>query len=306
MKTMNKKKLSFVIVNYKTFDFLRSCIVSIFENLPDTILRTTEIIVVDNASNDGSVEKIKKEFSSVFLIENKENVGFAKASNQGILKSSSEYVLLLNSDTTVEEGSIEKSLSYLDVNTEVSILGCCLKNRDGSLQYSCGSTPNLFTILLWMTFVDDLPFFKKILLPYHIEDRSFYKESHEVGWVSGAFFLIRREILKKVGLLDEKMFMYGEEVELCIRIKNIGSKVLYYNEPRITHYKGGSADGNYSGLFEEFTALIYIWKKHFPLWQLPILRILLKFGALLRYVFFGIICRNAKKKLIYAKAFKVV
>ena len=146
---------------------------------------------------------------------------------------------------------------------------------------------------------------KKFLPAYHINDKDFYNQKREVGWVSGAFFLISRRCIGETGFLDEQIFMYGEEVEWCLRIKNNGFRVIYTPDIEITHLKGKSGSGKYAGIIEEFKALEYIFSKHKPAWQMPLLRLTLKAGALLRLLFFGIILQERRWQEIYAKAFKM-
>ncbi|MBI4067691.1 glycosyltransferase family 2 protein, partial [Candidatus Gottesmanbacteria bacterium] len=281
------------------------CLDSIFQNTSKEFLKATDIIVVDNSSGDGTQEMLKKEFKNITIIENKENVGFAKANNQGIRKAKGEFILLLNSDTLIGRDSLEKSLDYIKSQENIGVLGCKLTNTDGTLQYSAGYLPNLIKISLWMEFIDDIPFINRLLHPYHIDYPEFYDMSQKVGWVTGAFFLIRKKALDKIGFLDQNLFMYGEELEFCFRLKQQGWDIVYYRDAKITHHKGSSGVGSISGLVEEFAALKYIWKKHYPHWQYPILRLQLKFGALLRLLLFGIILGKVELKDIYAKAFKL-
>lgn len=298
-------KLSIIIVSFNTRNLLKNCLTSIYQNTSTDFLKNTQIIVVDNNSHDGSVGMLTKEFPEVITIKNKANLGFARANNIGAKWGKGDFILFLNSDTVIKKETLAKSLSFLESHEDIAVLGCRLVNIDGSLQYSAGFLPSILNISLWMKFIDDIPVLNRFLDPYHIEYREFYDNSQKAGWVSGAFFLIRKNALDKVGLFDENLFMYGEEVELCLRVSKNGWKVFYYNEVEITHLKGASGEGNISGLLEEFKALIYIWQKHYPSWQLPLLRLTLKFGALLRHILFGIILADKKKKDIYAKAFKV-
>lgn len=299
-------KLSVIIVSFNTKDLLRACLTSFYKNTKKGILSDTEVIVVDNASHDGSKDMVKSEFPIVTLIENEKNLGFAKANNIGVKKSLGEHILFLNSDTIIEEKSIEDSMLTMSKMNNVGVLGCNLKNKDHSLQYSAGYTPNLFNVTLWMLFIDDIPVIKNICHQYHIESKKFYKASHVVGWVSGAFFLVRKKAIEATGLFDENMFMYGEEVELCMRMKKCGWLVYYSKDSSIIHIKGASGEGQIAGIKEEFQALKYMWKKYHPTWQMPVLRIMLRTGALLRYAIFGIISKDKKKQQIYAKAFSMV
>ena len=308
--------LSIIIPSYNTKDLLLKCLESLQQC-------NKEIIVVDNGSEDGTVEemqnakcKMQNVNSKFKIIENKQNFGFAKALNQCLKEASGKYILLLNSDTIVEKGAIEKMVGYLKINPQVGVVGCQLRNSDGSIQFSGGYLPNLINLTFWALFLDDLPLIKQVFPAYHVTDNFFYTKKKHSGWVTGAFFMTKKEVVGKVGLFDEKMFMYVEEVDWCQRVKNSGCKVIFNPAGFITHYKGASAKKNEAGLpaealakagvIEEFQGLKYFFKKHKAVWQYPILRMLLKIGALGRKLFFGIILQDKKMDQIYEKAFKLV
>lgn len=298
--------LTIAIVSYNTSKILESCLNSVFNVLNnDGFIHDAEVIIVDNGSSDGSPKMVKEKFPKARMILNKKNLGFAKANNQAIKLSASEFVLLLNSDAKLTNGSLSKLLTTLKTHPEIGAIGPKLLNSDHSIQPSCGFLPNLFKVLVWMLFLDDIPILQNFLNPYHIENTRFYNNSHFVDWVSGACMLIRRKAFDKAGLLDEKIFMYGEEVELCIRIRSSGYRIFYLESACVYHLKGASGKGEQSGITEEFAALKYIYKKHKPLWQQVSLSLLLKLGALLRIVLFGIIWGSPKSKSLYAKAFEV-
>ena len=297
--------LSIIIVNYNTSSLLENCLDSIIENESKEFLNQTEIIVVDNASSDDSVSMLKNKFPNITLIQNRKNQGFAAANNTGIKKARGEYILLLNSDTAIDKNAVSVSLYYLKSKAKNTILGCRIKNKDGSLQYSLGFLPNLYNIFFWMTFTDDLPLLNQFIHSYHLNYKSYYEKSCQTGWVTGAFFMMPKNIISRIGPLDEKLFMYGEEVEFCIRAKKEGISTFYFKDAEITHLKGASGKGSVSGLVEEFEALKYIFHKHYPSYQIPLLRFILKFGALLRLIIFGIILGQGNKRDIYAKAFKL-
>lgn len=282
--------LSVIIVSYNAKDYLLNCLKSIDLNLPAG-RQDCEIIVVDNASSDKSVDEIKKNFPHVKIIENKENLGFAKANNQGIRQAQGRYVLLLNPDTKILDNALLKMISWMDKNPKVSVSTCRLLNEDGSIQPTGGFFPTLPKLFAWQLFLDDiLP-----LKSYHPK-KQFYDKEKELDWVTGAFFLFRKEIIDKVGLFDEKFFMYAEELEYCYRIKKAGFKVFFTPRASIIHYgfKSGSYD---KALIAEYESLKYFYKKHYPAYKAILARIILKFGALLR---FGIISRST-----YEKCFKV-
>src|SRR3990167_6271232 len=208
-------ELSVIIVNWNTKKLLEDCLKSIFKLTKDI---SFEVIVVDNGSEDGSQAMVMKKFPQVKLVPNKDNLGFAKANNRGIKIAKGKYVLLLNSDTYLIENSFKKLVSEAGKLENLGAMGPLLLNEDRSIQQSVGFFPHLPQIFWWMTFIDDLPG-GTILKPYHIDHDSFYKNQHEVDWVTGAAFLIPKKVIEKAGMLDDKIFMYGEDFEWCFRIK---------------------------------------------------------------------------------------
>lgn len=275
--------LSVIIVSYNAKDYLLNCLKSLDQKF--------EIIVVDNASTDGSTEEIKKSFPQVKIIKNKKNLGFAKANNQGIKQASGRYILLLNPDTKILDNAISKMINWMDNNPKAAVSTCQLLNEDGSLQPTGGFFPTLPRLIAWQLFLDDiLP-----LKSYHPK-KQFYDKEKELDWVTGAFFLFRKEIIDKVGLFDEKFFMYAEELEYCHRIKKAGFKVFFTPRASIIHYgfKSGSKE---RALISEYESLKYFYQKHYPPYKAIFARIILKFGALIRS---AIISRST-----YEKCFKV-
>ena len=229
--------LSIIIVNYNTKAHLRNCLNSIVENTKDV---DYEIILVDNASSDGSVMMLQQEFPFVGVIENTQNLGFAKANNQGIRISQGEYILLLNSDTVVLNGCLAEVLRFARENKNAGIIGCKVLNPDKTLQFSCYHQPNLLTELCFFTktiikdFWDPISYFKYMKYWDHNQIR-------EVDCVSGCFFWLKRELIEQVGLLDETFFMYYEDAEFCVRIRRKSNfKIYYYPYAEVIHLQGAS------------------------------------------------------------------
>lgn len=301
------KKLSIIIVSYNTASLLHQCLASVENALTYKNLRKkSEVIVVDNASKDESQTLVKKNYPWVKLICNKKNLGFARANNQGIKIARGKYILLLNSDTRVKNNTFIKLLEAMSGRENIGVVGGKLLNRDNSIQQSMGFFPNLTRVFLWMTFLDDIPILTSLIKPYHITNKKYYRSRQEVDWVTGACFLVRKEVIRTSGLLDEKIFMYGEEVEWCYRIKKNGYQVIYYPQAEIYHDKGASSPvGQIAGIDKEYQAVLYFYGKHKPNWQKIAVKQLLLYGALLRLFLFGIILRNPDKVKSYAKAIKV-
>jgi GT2 family glycosyltransferase len=230
------KKLSIIIVAYNSFGYLRKCLDSIYSYPPET---SFDIIVVDNASSDGTGKYIKNRRPGVILVSNEKNKGFAAASNQAINATDSRYILLINSDCEVFEGSIERLVDYFEKIPEAAIAGPKIINSDGSLQYSCRRFPSFFgaavhTILTHI--YPDNPFSKK----YKLVDVS-REEPFSVDWVSGSCMMIRRSAIEETGLLDENYFMYVEDIDICYRMWQKGWEVHYMPHSEVLHHIGGSS-----------------------------------------------------------------
>ena len=295
--------LSVIIINWNTKKLLDDCLASIFKFTKEI---TFEVIVVDNGSIDGSQNMVKKKFPQVKLILNKDNLGFTKANNQGIKIAKGKYILLLNSDTYLVENSFKKLLDKArSIGERLGALGPLLINEDRSIQQSVGFFPHLPQVFLWMSFIDDLPC-GALLKPYHVDHDSFYWKDRHADWVTAAAIFTPKSVIQKVGLLDEKIFMYGEEVEWCYRIKKAGYKVHFSSCTKIVHIgRGSSQQIPTSAFIGEFKAIIYYYQKYKSKLSLQIVRLLLKIGALARIAIFGLL---GKKQLVkcYVEAFKVV
>ena len=226
--------LSIIIVNWNTREFLLACVRSIFEN---EHRKNWEVIVVDNGSQDGSAEEIRKTFPRLQIIENEKNVGFSKAVNQGLQKASGRYVLLLNPDTQVKNEAIERLVSFMDANSGVGVAGAQLLNSDGSKQNSIANFPSLTTELLNKNLL-------RWLLPKKFPGKGrVYPEPIDVDSVIGACMMVRRKAIEQVGLLDEDYFLFLEETDWCYRMKKAGWKIYHVPQAEVYHFQGKSAEG---------------------------------------------------------------
>jgi len=294
----NPKLISIIIVSYNTSDLTQQCIKSVYKQVKGV---NFEIIVIDNSSSDNSremLQKISSQNSNFILIQSKKNLGFSKANNKGIKKAKGDYILLLNSDTKLNSNLLKEMLVEMEGNGDVGISSCALKNSDGSLQVNGGYFPNLLRVAVWMT-VQDLPLMDKIVKPFHPKIAQTKRD--ELDWVSGAFFLLKREVINNIGLLDEDYFMYTEEVDFCFRANSFGWKVLYLPKWSVTHYGGASGTKEFSVL-SEYKGVKTFFSKHYHKWQFIPLRLLLKAGAFWRMFVLGII-EGKGAFITYAKAF---
>lgn len=262
---MTTVELSIIIVNWNTCNLLRQCLKSIYQ-ITENI--NFEVFVVDNASSDKSVQMVQNEFPQVKIIANKKNLGFAKANNQAIKQSQGEYILLLNPDTIVLSNAISKSINFLKNNPKVGILGCKILNPDNTWQPSCRTFPTIISQIVILLKLHNLfPHLIKKYLMLEMDENKI----QEVDQVMGAFFLIKKEVIEKIGYLDDKYWIWFEEVDFCQRAKRAGFKTYYFPEAQIIHYKAQS--------FNQVLPLKKQW--HF---NLSLLRYLWKFHSIFGFI----------------------
>jgi hypothetical protein len=229
--------LSIIIVNYNVKEFLQNLIHSI-EKASARISK--EIIVVDNASDDGSIEFLKEKFAQIRLISNNSNLGFGKANNLGMKEAAGKYFLLINPDTIVAEDTFDKMIKFFEEHSDVGLAGCKILNPDGSLQLACRrSFPGPWTSFTKVTGLSNLFPKSKLFARYNLTYLD-ENQTYEVDAISGSFMMLRKEVYEKVGGFDEQFFMYGEDLDLCYRIQKAGFKVFYFHDTQIIHYKGES------------------------------------------------------------------
>lgn len=209
--------------------------------------------------------------------------------------------MLLNSDTIVKPHALEILIDYLDAHPQVGIAAPQLLHPDGSIQPNGGWLPRLSNILAWMLFIDDLPWIKPWFWSYQLRYLPAFRTTRPLGWVQGAAMLLRRSALDQIGWLDEDIFMYGEDVEMCYRAQKAGWPVMLIATAQVIHagFRSGSPE---KAILGEYQGLKYLFKKHKPGWEFPLLRLALKLGALLRLLIFGTIWKDAQKYAIYRTA----
>jgi hypothetical protein len=251
--------LSIVIVNYNTKDLLRSCLESVYNQTSRVIF---EVIVVDNASSDGSREMIMEQFPATKTVFNSENRGFAAANNQGFSVALGEYVVMLNSDTIVLDGALEKIVLFMRSNPQASIVGCKLYNADGTLQPSVRSFPSLWNVFVESSFLYLLFPRSRTFGKYYMSFFDFDAEC-EVDWVSGACLTCRKDLLKLLDGLDERFFMYSEETDFCFRAKQRGFHTWFFPHARVIHVRFGSASDNVQRVQSVTLSQLMFFVKHF-------------------------------------------
>ncbi len=254
-------KLSIVIVNYNVKHFLEQCLISVFKattNIPN------EVFVVDNNSVDGSCSMVKEKFPQVNLIENKINYGFSVANNQAIKQATGQYILLLNPDTVVDENSFEKCIAFMDSKPDAG--GLSVKMIDGKGRFLPESKRALPTpaVAFYKIFgLSKLFPTSKRFARYHLGHLD-KNQTHQIEILPGAYMFLRKETIEKTGLLDEKFFMYGEDIDLSYRITLAGYKNYYLPETTIIHYKGESTKkGSINYVLVFYQAMVIFARKHF-------------------------------------------
>jgi hypothetical protein len=275
-------ELTIITVNTNTKILVNQCLTSIYESAPSCEF---EIIVIDNASRDGSCDAIQSQYPEVRLIQNSENVGFSVANNQGLSVANGRYLLLLNSDTVVPPGSLDRLIAAMEKDQSLGVVAPKLVYPDGSLQMSYGPIPNLF--VAFCTF-----FGVKRLFPVStrrkIANSRFVKASGRSGagyltwfsgrqpetklvdkdtYVTGACMLIRRECYMQVGGLDPKFFMYVDDADYSLRVHQKGWKIMYLADSTVVHIKGGTVGEGYRWTSAPaYQSMLYFLKKHRGRW----------------------------------------
>lgn len=226
--------VSIIVVAWNVRELVRECLESTWRETRDV---SFEVIYVDNASVDGTVQMVRREFPRTRIIENDENLGFIKANNQAIAVARGRYVLLLNSDTVVLDGAIQKTVAFADQNPDAAVVGCRVLNRDRSLQRACFMYPSLLNLLLAATYL------------YKIFPRSRFFGRERMSWwdfdsvrdveaVCGCYSLVRMQAIEEVGVMDETYFVYGDDPDWCYRFHERGWRVVFTPSASIVHYGG--------------------------------------------------------------------
>lgn len=281
--------LSVVILSWNTKELLEACLRSIFDG-PRAL--DFEVVVVDNASQDGSPEMVREQFPQALLVCNERNEGYARGCNIGILRSRGEYILLLNSDTEVREDALERMVSFLQDNPEYGACGGQLFNPDGSIQRACMRFPTLWVPLFFDIFVEKLFPNNRIVSRYFMRDFD-HADSMDVDQPPGACFMVRRVVMDKVGVLDEELFLFYNDVDFCRRIWNAGYRIRFLAGAEVMHHVGASTR-NYGDFGKEWHKnRVRYFRKHFGFLGVMVT----KSAALLKALEEVIRCRRAGCKL---------
>lgn len=274
--------ISVIIVNWNTRDLLLECIRSLASQKGTFQM---EVIVVDNGSTDGSQEAVRAAFPDIHVIENKANLGFGKANNNGITKSRGRYVCLVNSDVRVMGNCIHGLITYMDTNPDIGISGPKILNPNLTIQDSCRTFPSLWNNLSPALGLDKIfrnsPFFSGEHM-FHFK----HDVVLPVDYLAGCVLMVRRKALDEVGLLDERFFIYQEEVDWCKRFQQHGWKISFFPEVAVVHYHGVSSSKDPKRFaLERQKALLQYWKKHHGSLSVMAMRLIIFLNHALRIIF---------------------
>lgn len=291
---MIQPTLSVIIVNWNTRKHLKQCLHYIYQHTHGIDF---EVFVVDNGSHDGSAEMVEKNFPSTKLIRNKTNLGFAKANNQAIRQAKGEYILLLNSDTKITEQALEKMVEFMAENDKVGILGCKLLNPDRTLQPSCRKYPTLLSQAIILLKLHNLFPKLKTIREYYMLDWP-HDTARKVDQVMGACFLVRQKVFDQIGLLDEKYFIWFEEVDFCRRAQQAGWNTYFTPRAEVFHDKGASFDQVLSPRKQIWfnRSLLRYFRQHESIFSFLVLLSLLPTNLFLTAIAYIFYTKRTKKK----------
>jgi GT2 family glycosyltransferase len=320
--------LSIIIVSYNTKALTLQTLESVDAAIRTStrLKRNTEVFVVDNNSSDDSVRAIKTFAAThpyVHVLAQKENLGFGKANNLAAAQATGAYLLFLNSDTIVQPNALDELVSafmahpvaestahlssYGSTLDRIGIIASQLLNTDGSIQPQGGNFPTLATLFFHMSMLDDLPLIGPLLpSTQHTGRRTQFGTPSSTlvqkDWVGGTALAIRAETAAEIGLFDPAIFMYGEDIELCLRARHHHWDVAIASTSLITHL-GSASSTSENAIIGELRGYLYIWSKHKSIWQYSIAKTLLLFGCLLRALLFGTIIKDTERAAVYTNAY---
>jgi hypothetical protein len=265
-----------VIVSYNCRQALQTCLLTL-----TSAGDPPPILVVDNGSTDGTTEMIARDFPTVQLIQNTENHGFAAACNQGIRAGASDFILLLNPDTMLRPATLQKLMDTMRAQPTIGACGPRVLNTDGSLQPSCRRFPTLGAIVCDELGLGRL-FPHSRFAKYRMNGWE-HDKTRDVDQLMGSCLLLRRTMLEHIGLLDEQFFLYFEDVDLCLRLWRTGWRVVFVADLTVTHLGGESSNTDpRNSLGHRYSSLFAFYRKHYPKWHLPVLRLFVQITAVAR------------------------
>jgi hypothetical protein len=291
-------ELTVIVISSDNREYLEGCLRALYQS---NGVNGPDLIVVDNDSRDGSSEFVESRYPRAKIIKNSEKFGFARNNNLGIKSAKTDYILLLNVDTEVESGAVEAALEFLKAGSGAGVVGSKLYNKAGELEYSCKMFPSLLNIFLELSMLERV-FPKSGFFARRFMGSYDHEAPRAVDWICGAFMMFKKETLEKVGLLDEKFFMFYEDADWCFRAKEAGYKVYYEPRSGVMHVKGGSFKGFSPWAYKEnFRSLLYFYEKHYGAFRKFLLKVMLFPAMLLRILAFTPVCAISSKRPECAK-----
>jgi GT2 family glycosyltransferase len=283
-ETEQRPLVSVIIVNWNTYAELRLCL----EALHGQRAVPLEVIVVDNNSSDGSVQNVRREFPSVRLIANQENLGFAEGCNQGLRVSRGRYMLLLNPDTVPNSEAIHAMVRFLESNQSAGAVGCQLVLPDGTTQITYSGFPNVWNYVVLHSLVSPIVVgmrgvWRKVRQQLGMRERA--AAPRRVGWLMGACLMVRQEVIDQVGLLDNEFFMYCEDTDWCKRMHDGGWEIFYLPSATIAHlHQRSSRQRKFATLVQLFVSLRTYYLKHKSANNLRLLTVMVTIDMVCRLV----------------------
>ena len=284
--------ISIIIVNYKVKEYIIPCIESIYKHTSKSL--RYEILVIDNNSNDGSIDAIKSQFSEVKIYENTENIGFSKAVNQGAETAIGKYIFILNPDTKLIEDSISILFTFLEKNETVAVVGPALVTESGIKQQSYWKEPTLINTILSIYHLDFLNYKKNYR--NEIGDKTILVDA-----ISGGAFFVQRDVFQNLNGYHPNLF-WMEDIDFCTKVRKLDNKIIYYPETKIIHYGGKSAEKDlHIAISNQLLSKIKYFKLHHSGIETIILTVAILFIALIKSILFLIVFplgSNYRKKMI--------
>ena len=284
--------ISIIIVNYKVKEYIIPCIESIYKHTSKSL--RYEILVIDNNSNDGSIDAIKSQFSDVKIYENTENIGFSKAVNQGAETAIGKYIFILNPDTKLIEDSISILFTFLEKHETVAVAGPTLVTESGIKQQSYWKEPTLINTILSIYHLDFLNYKKNYR--NEIGDKTILVDA-----ISGGAFFVQRDVFQNLNGYHPNLF-WMEDIDFCTKVRKLENKIIYYPETKIIHYRGKSAEKNlHIAISNQLLSKIKYFKLHHSGIETIILTVAILFIALIKSILFLIVFplgSNYRKKMI--------
>ncbi len=285
--------LSIIVLSYNTKALTFECIKSVISQYKNELeKREFEIIVVDNASSDGSppaISNLQPLIDNLKMIESKENMGFAKGCNLGAKSAKGKYILFLNSDTQVLSKGFLSMIDFLDKNSNIAILGGKIENNDGSTQRSCGKFYNLFNLIIMLLGFERFGFL-----------RSSPNKIQKVDWVSGACMMVKKDVFQKLIGFDEKLFMYVEDMEICFRAKKAGFLTYFYPNLSLKHKSLGSSNRTFA-IINIYKGILHFYSRHKTYFEYLVAKTLLVAKAKI-LIMVGLLTFNSELRDRYKKA----